>query len=100
MVSVTVAAWYTDVSLAVHVSFSSTTPSEGKLDRSTRSVVPTAWDLSASTGAPAATGTPSAYVRADGVLAIVFRSSADRHVRELTLGGSGWQDWDLTVSSE
>ncbi|WP_437659994.1 hypothetical protein [Sorangium sp. So ce1182] len=37
---------------------------------------------------------------AGGLSAIVFRSSSDSHVRELTLDGSGWQDRDRTVSSD
>ncbi|XXY52662.1 hypothetical protein WME91_16155 [Sorangium sp. So ce269] len=36
----------------------------------------------------------------DGLSAIVFRSSSDSHVRELTLDNSGWQDGDLTVRSD
>ncbi|WP_437935118.1 hypothetical protein [Sorangium sp. So ce341] len=55
------------------------------------------WDLTASTGAPAAVGKPFAFVRRDGVTSVVYRSSGDNHIRELALTGSGWQAGDLSA---
>jgi hypothetical protein len=62
----------------------------------------TSWqfhDLSLLTGAPAATDTPSGYVRADGINAVVFRSSGDNHIRELWLSGTDWHQGDLTADA-
>ncbi|AUX45860.1 uncharacterized protein SOCE26_073560 [Sorangium cellulosum] len=57
------------------------------------------WDLTAGTGAPLAAGTPFAYIRSDGVSAVVYRSSGDNHIRELALTSSGWQHWDLSAGT-
>jgi hypothetical protein len=49
-------------------------------------------------------GDPTAYVRADGVSAVVFRDAAN-HTRELSMafalagGGTGWEGWDLTKNT-
>jgi hypothetical protein len=52
-------------------------------------------DLSAITGAPAAVGGPTGYVRADNYSTVDFQS-ADSHVHELVLSGSSWSVADLT----
>jgi hypothetical protein len=55
-------------------------------------------DLTAIAGAPVARDTPGGYVRADGINAVIFRSSSDNHIHELSLL-SGWADGDLTVAA-
>jgi hypothetical protein len=55
------------------------------------------YDLSALTGATAAAGDPSPYVRSDSWNTVVYRGS-DNHIHELGLnpGGWAWQVGDLT----
>lgn len=56
-------------------------------------------DLSAWTNAPAATGTPAAYVRSDLFTAVLYRGT-NGHIYELyrpTGGGANWQVGDLTA---
>ena len=55
-------------------------------------------DLTAITGAPAASGDPSGYVRSDGVNAVVYRSN-NGHIQELSiaLGSGHWGAGDLTA---
>jgi hypothetical protein len=56
-------------------------------------------DLSGLTGAPAATGRPTAYVRADGISTVVFKSSGDSHIRELRRFAGSWFAGDLTAAT-
>jgi hypothetical protein len=53
-------------------------------------------DLTALAGAPVANANARAYVRADGVNAVVF-TTPDGHVRELSLSGTTWSAGDLTA---
>lgn len=56
-----------------------------------------AWDLTATAGAPASAGNPSAYVRADDINSVVYRDVGG-HLRELTqdaLNGGPWLPWDF-----
>lgn len=72
-------------------------------------------DLWAASGAPAAalsTDDLTAYVRSDGVSSVVYRSTPDNHLRELTLTvtpiringvvvtvARSWSAWDLTAQT-
>src|SRR5262249_5573931 len=61
----------------------------------------TAWhvgDLSVLTGAPAAAGDPTSYIRSDHVNAVVY-SGLDDHVHEISLrlGAPAWHVGDLSV---
>jgi hypothetical protein len=47
-------------------------------------------------GAPPANSTPSAYVRSDGINAVVY-PGRDGHIYELFIGVAGWQVEDLTT---
>jgi hypothetical protein len=50
--------------------------------------------------APPGVGNPAAYVRSDGVNAVVYwATDGDLHEISLKHGGSGWADGDLMVSS-
>ena len=57
-------------------------------------------DLTAAAGATPTAGDPAAYVRSDGVNAVVYRGS-DNHIHELFLlnGGSAWGTGDLTAAT-
>jgi hypothetical protein len=57
------------------------------------------FDLTAVTNAEPAAGAPVAYVRADGVSAIVYRGATTNHLIELRLGSRGWLAADLSYAS-
>jgi hypothetical protein len=56
------------------------------------------YDLTQTTGAPLASGSPAAYLRSDGASVVLYRDTAN-HIRELSLGrgATTWFQTDLTT---
>jgi Trypsin len=59
----------------------------------------TPFDLTTLAGAPLAAGAPVAYVRADGITAVVYRALGSGNIIELRLGSRGWLVTDLTAAT-